>query len=49
VTTGRLDARPLISKIFPLEEAVTAVDVLRRGEEMKVLIKPGQAQRMSKP
>jgi (R,R)-butanediol dehydrogenase / meso-butanediol dehydrogenase / diacetyl reductase len=49
VTTGRLDARPLISKIFPLEEAVTAVDVLRRGEEMKVLIKPGQAQRMSRP
>ena len=26
VTTGKLDARRLISKIFPLDEAVTAVD-----------------------
>ena len=43
VTTGRLDAHQLISKIFPLEEAVTAIDTLRRGEEMKILIKPDQA------
>jgi len=42
VHTRKLDARRLISKIFPLEEAVTAIDGLRRGEEMKVLIEPGR-------
>jgi threonine dehydrogenase-like Zn-dependent dehydrogenase len=40
ITTGKLDAHGLISKIFPLDEAVAAVDSLRRGEQMKVLIKP---------
>jgi (R,R)-butanediol dehydrogenase / meso-butanediol dehydrogenase / diacetyl reductase len=43
VTTGRLDTHRLISKIFPLNEAVDALDSLRRGEGMKVLIEPGQA------
>jgi threonine dehydrogenase-like Zn-dependent dehydrogenase len=41
VTTGRLDAHRLISKIFPLNEAVAALNSLRRGEGMKVLIQPG--------
>jgi threonine dehydrogenase-like Zn-dependent dehydrogenase len=49
VTTGTLDARRLISKIFPLDEAVTAVDSLRRAEGMKVLIKPGQTQSTLQP
>lgn len=49
VTTGKLDARRLISKIFPLDEAVTAVDSLRRAEGMKVLIKPGQTQSTLQP
>lgn len=39
ITTGKLEVQGLISKIFPLEEAVAAVESLRRGEEMKVLIK----------
>lgn len=43
VTTGRLDAHRLISRIFPLNDAVAALDSLRRGEGMKVLIEPGQA------
>jgi 2-desacetyl-2-hydroxyethyl bacteriochlorophyllide A dehydrogenase len=42
MTTGRLDARRLISKIFLLDDAVAAIDSLRRAEGMKVLIKPGQ-------
>jgi (R,R)-butanediol dehydrogenase/meso-butanediol dehydrogenase/diacetyl reductase len=42
VHTRKLDARRLISKIFPLEESVAAIDSLRRGEEMKVLIEPGR-------
>ena len=49
VTTGKLDARSLISKIFPLDEAVIAVDSLRRAEGMKVLIKPGQTQSTLRP
>ena len=43
VTTGGLDAHRLISKIFPLNEAVAALYSLHRGEGMKVLIQPGQA------
>jgi (R,R)-butanediol dehydrogenase / meso-butanediol dehydrogenase / diacetyl reductase len=43
VTTGRLDAHRLISRIFPLNDAVAALDSLRRGEGMKVLIEPGRA------
>jgi threonine dehydrogenase-like Zn-dependent dehydrogenase len=43
VTTGRLDAHRLISKIFPLNEPVAALYSLRGGEGMKVLIQPGQA------
>jgi (R,R)-butanediol dehydrogenase / meso-butanediol dehydrogenase / diacetyl reductase len=42
VTTGRVDAHSLISKIFPMNEAVAAVETLRRGEGLKVLIEPGQ-------
>ena len=38
--TDKLNVRALISKIFPLQDAVTALDSLRRGEQMKVLIKP---------
>ncbi|HET9301311.1 MAG TPA: hypothetical protein VFO20_00900, partial [Propionibacteriaceae bacterium] len=45
----KLDAHRLISKIYPLEEAVNAIDSLRSGEEMKVLIKPGRAQSMLQP
>jgi len=41
VTTGRLDAHRLISKIFPLNEAVAALYSLRRSEGMRVLIQPG--------
>jgi (R,R)-butanediol dehydrogenase/meso-butanediol dehydrogenase/diacetyl reductase len=40
VTTGRLDVRPVVSRIHPLHDAVAAVDGLRRGEGMKVLIDP---------
>lgn len=43
VTNGRMDARRMISQVFPLTDAVTALDSLRRGEGMKVLIEPGQA------
>jgi (R,R)-butanediol dehydrogenase / meso-butanediol dehydrogenase / diacetyl reductase len=43
VTAGKLDARRLISKIFPLAEAVDAIDSLRRGEGMKVLVQPSGA------
>jgi (R,R)-butanediol dehydrogenase/meso-butanediol dehydrogenase/diacetyl reductase len=43
VTTGRLDVRRVISKIFPLDEAVRAIESLRRGEGMKVLIQPDPA------
>jgi (R,R)-butanediol dehydrogenase/meso-butanediol dehydrogenase/diacetyl reductase len=42
IAMGGLDARRLISKILPLDEAVTAIDSLRRGGEMKVLIEPGR-------
>ncbi len=42
VTTGRVDAHSLISKVFPMNEAVAAVETLRRGEGLKVLIEPGQ-------
>jgi threonine dehydrogenase-like Zn-dependent dehydrogenase len=49
VYSGTLDAHRLISKIYPLGEAVTAIDSLRRGEEMKVLIEPGRAQHASQP
>ena len=41
VTTGRVDARAVVSGIHPLSEAVGAVEGLRRGEGMKVLIQPG--------
>jgi threonine dehydrogenase-like Zn-dependent dehydrogenase len=44
VYSRKLDAHSLISKIYPLEEAATAIHSLRSGEEMKVLIKPGGAQ-----
>jgi (R,R)-butanediol dehydrogenase / meso-butanediol dehydrogenase / diacetyl reductase len=40
VTTGRLDVRSVVSRIRPLDEAAAAVDDLRRGEGMKVLIQP---------
>jgi len=40
ITTDKLNVRRLVSKIFPLQDAVTALDSLRRGEQMKVLIKP---------
>jgi threonine dehydrogenase-like Zn-dependent dehydrogenase len=40
VTAGRLDVRPVVSRIHPLHDAVAAVDGLRRGEGMKVLIEP---------
>jgi 2-desacetyl-2-hydroxyethyl bacteriochlorophyllide A dehydrogenase len=43
VSTGRLDTHRLISKIFPLDEAVAAIETLRRGEGMKMLIELGQA------
>jgi len=43
VTAGRFDAHRLISKIFRLDEAVAAIDSLRRGEGMKILVEPGQA------
>jgi (R,R)-butanediol dehydrogenase/meso-butanediol dehydrogenase/diacetyl reductase len=40
VTSGRLDARAVVSRIYPLGDAAAAVEVLRRGEGMKVLIEP---------
>jgi (R,R)-butanediol dehydrogenase/meso-butanediol dehydrogenase/diacetyl reductase len=40
ITADKLNVRCLISKIFPLQDAVTAVNSLCRGEQMKVLIKP---------
>src|SRR4029453_10751150 len=36
IAKGKLDTRQLISTILPLDEAVTAIDSLRRGGEMKV-------------
>jgi (R,R)-butanediol dehydrogenase/meso-butanediol dehydrogenase/diacetyl reductase len=41
VTTRRLDVRPIVSRVAPLHDAVAAVDGLRRGEGIKVLIEPG--------
>src|SRR3954452_11325667 len=41
VTSGRLDARAVVSRIHPLSDTVAAVEGLRRGEGMKVLIEPG--------
>jgi threonine dehydrogenase-like Zn-dependent dehydrogenase len=38
ITAGKVDARRLISKIFLLDHAVSAIESLRRGEGMKVLI-----------
>ena len=49
VYNRKLDAHRLISKIYPLEAAVNAIDNLRNGEEMKVLIKPGRASRTLQP
>jgi threonine dehydrogenase-like Zn-dependent dehydrogenase len=49
VYNRKLDAHRLISKIYPLEAAVNAIDNLRNGEEMKVLIKPGRAPSMLQP
>jgi (R,R)-butanediol dehydrogenase / meso-butanediol dehydrogenase / diacetyl reductase len=43
VTTGKLAAHRLISKIFPLHEAAAAIESMRRGEGMKVLIEPNSA------
>lgn len=43
VTSGRLDARRLISRIYPLSEAAAALESLGRGEGMKVLIEPGRS------
>jgi (R,R)-butanediol dehydrogenase/meso-butanediol dehydrogenase/diacetyl reductase len=40
VASGRLDARAVVSRIHPLGDAVAAVEGLRRGEGMKVLISP---------
>jgi hypothetical protein len=34
---------PTISTILPLDKAVDAIDSLRRGEGIKVLIKPALA------
>jgi (R,R)-butanediol dehydrogenase / meso-butanediol dehydrogenase / diacetyl reductase len=42
VTSGKLDGHRLISKIFALDAAVDAIDSLRRGEGMKMLIEPGR-------
>jgi (R,R)-butanediol dehydrogenase / meso-butanediol dehydrogenase / diacetyl reductase len=42
IAMGKLDTRQLISKILPLDEAVSAIDSLRRGGEMKVLIEPSR-------
>jgi threonine dehydrogenase-like Zn-dependent dehydrogenase len=44
ITAGRVDARHLISKIFSLDDAVSAIESLRRGEGTKVLIPPGRLQ-----
>jgi threonine dehydrogenase-like Zn-dependent dehydrogenase len=44
ITAGKVDARRLISKIFSLDDAVSAIESLRRGEGMKVLISPGRLQ-----
>jgi 2-desacetyl-2-hydroxyethyl bacteriochlorophyllide A dehydrogenase len=41
VTSGRVDTRAVVSRIHPLGDAVAAVEGLRRGEGMKVLIEPG--------
>ena len=40
ITAGKVDAHRLISKIFSRYDAVSAIDSLRRGEGMKVLISP---------
>ena len=40
ITAGKVDAHRLISKIFSLDDAVSAIDSLRRGEGMKVLVSP---------
>jgi (R,R)-butanediol dehydrogenase/meso-butanediol dehydrogenase/diacetyl reductase len=49
VYSRTLDAHRLISKISSLGEAVTAIGSLRRGEEMKMLIKPGRVQNTLQP
>ena len=40
ITAGKVDAHRLISKIYLLDDAVSAIDSLRRGKGMKVLIAP---------
>jgi threonine dehydrogenase-like Zn-dependent dehydrogenase len=45
ITASKVDAHRLISKIFSLDDAVRAIDSLRRGEGMKVLVSPSRAAR----
>ena len=49
VTTRRVDARSVVSRIYPLQDAVAAIDGLRRGEGMKVLISPVPADSRPRP
>ncbi len=46
VTTQQLDARSVVSQIHPLTDAVAALDGLRRGEGMKVLVAPTPPNRL---
>ena len=40
LSSGRVDPRPLISKIFPLREAATAIREAQRRGVLKVLLRP---------
>jgi alcohol dehydrogenase len=42
LSSGRVDPRPLISRVFPLEDAANAIRYAQKPGVMKVILKPGQ-------
>lgn len=42
LATGRFDPAPLITSVVPLDQAPRALERLRAGEELKVLLAPGE-------
>jgi threonine dehydrogenase-like Zn-dependent dehydrogenase len=47
--SGRVDPRPLISRVFPLREAAIAIHYAQRPGVMKVLLRPEHAETKEKP
>jgi threonine dehydrogenase-like Zn-dependent dehydrogenase len=42
LSSGRVDPRPLITRVFPLKEAAKAFRIAQERGVMKVLLKPAQ-------